>query len=76
MNQQDPLEKEELQTTQDTAEPVEPPPHHHHMHHMEGLEEPKIKNYKAIQVGVVIFSIAILVLIYFGITSNMWGLMD
>lgn len=76
MNQQEPLEKEELPTTPDTAEPVEPPPHHHHMHHMEGLEEPKIKNYKAIQVGVVIFSIAILAFIYFGITSNMWGLMD
>ncbi|HSP23493.1 MAG TPA: hypothetical protein VLQ20_14310 [Planococcus sp. (in: firmicutes)] len=76
MNQQEPLEKEELQTTHDTAEPVEPPPHHHHMHQMEGLEEPKIKNYMPLQVGIVIFSIAILALIIFGISSNMWGLMD
>ena len=76
MNQQEPLEKEELRTAHDTAEPVETPPHHHHMHHMEGLEEPKIKDYKPIQVGVVIFSIAILALIFFGISSDMWGLIN
>ncbi len=76
MNQQEPLDKEELHTIPDPDETVEPLPHHHHMHHMDGREEPKIKNYMGIQVGVIIFSIAVLVLIYFGISSNMWGLIN
>ncbi len=76
MNQQEPLDKEELNNIKDPEETVVPPPHHHHMHHMDGREEPKIKNYMPIQIGVVIFSIAVLVLIYFGTTSNMWGLID
>lgn len=40
----------------------------------EGLEEPKVKGYKPIQIGIVIFVILVLIIIIFGISSDMWGL--
>jgi len=76
MNQQEPLEKEEFQTAQDPTEPVEPLLHDHSMHHGDGLVEPKIKEYVPLEVGMVIFAIVTLGLIFVGIFSNMWGLMD
>ncbi|WKA60253.1 hypothetical protein QWY16_09150 [Planococcus shenhongbingii] len=82
MNQQEPLDKEEFQTIQDSTEPIEPVEpvepllHDHSMYHNEGLVEPKIKEYVPLEVGMVIFTIVVLALIFVGIFSNMWGLID
>ncbi|WKA56526.1 hypothetical protein [Planococcus shixiaomingii] len=79
MNQQEPLEKEEFQTAQDSNEPIEPVEpmlHDHSMHHGDGLVEPKIKEYVPLEVGMVIFTIVVLVLIFVGIFTNMWGVID
>lgn len=42
----------------------------------EGLEEPKTKSFKPIQIGIAIFVIIVLILIITGISSDMWGLMN
>lgn len=42
----------------------------------EGLEEPKKKGLKPVQLGIAIFVIIVLILIITGISSDMWGLMD
>ena len=76
MNQQEPLEKEEFLTVQDSNEPVEPLLHDHSMLHHDGLVEPKIKEYVPLEVGMVIFTIAILVLIFVGVFTNVWGMID
>ncbi|MDQ0427198.1 hypothetical protein QOZ98_000023 [Planomicrobium stackebrandtii] len=76
MIHQEPLEKEEFQTAQESTVPVEPLPHAHYIDHRDGLIEPIVKEYMPIQVGVVIFSIITLALIFFGKTSNMWGLIE
>ena len=82
MNQQEPLEKEEFLTVQDSNEPVEPVEpvepllHDHSMLHHDGLVEPKIKEYVPLEVGMVIFTIAILVLIFVGVFTNVWGMID
>lgn len=82
MNQQEPLEKEEFQTAQDSTapvepiEPVDPLLHDHTMLHHDGIVEPKIKEYVPLEVGFVIFTTAVLVLIFAGMFSNMWGLLD
>jgi hypothetical protein len=89
MNQQEPLGKEELQATQDPTEPVEPvaavepvepveavdvEPVVPFLHDHDGLVEPKIKEYVPLEVGIVIFTVAVLALIFFGLFSDMWGL--
>ena len=71
MNQQEPLEKEESQTAQDSTEPVVPFLHDH-----DGLVEPKIKEYVPLEVGIVIFTVAVFALIFVGLFSGMWGLID
>lgn len=76
MNQQEPLEKEEFQTVQDSTEPVEQLPHEHYIDHRDGLIEPIIKEYVPLQVSIVIFSIVMLVLVFVGSTLNMWGLIE
>ena len=76
MNNQEPLDKEEFPTAQDSPAPVDPLLHDHSMHHHEGLVEPKIKEYVPLEVGMVIFTIAVLALVFVGIFSNMWGLID
>ena len=76
MNQQEPLEKEEFPTAQDSAEPVELMLQDHSMHHADGLVEPKVKEYVPLEVGIVIFTIITLVLIFVGIFTNMWGLIE
>lgn len=76
MNQQEPLEKEEFQTAQDSIKPVEPLPHDQSMHHADGLVEPIIKEYVPLEVGIVIFSILMLVVLFVGSFSNMWGLIE
>lgn len=76
MNNQEPLEKEEFQTAQDSAEPVKPVLYDHTMDHRDGLVQPKVKEYVPLEVGMVIFSIVILALVFVGIFSNMWGLID
>ena len=83
MNKQEPMEKEEFQATQDSAEPAEPVeliepaeplPDDHYLHDHDGLVEPKVKEYVPLEVGIVIFAIAVLGLIFFGIITDMWGL--
>lgn len=79
MNQQEPLEKEELpiaQATPEPVEPVEPKLYDHTMYHQDGLVEPKIKEYVPLEVGMVIFSVIVLAIVFVGIFSNMWGLID
>ncbi|WP_422122374.1 hypothetical protein DHX103_11245 [Planococcus sp. X10-3] len=76
MNQQEPLEKEELQAARDSNEPIEPKQFDHTMEHRDGIVEPKLKDYVPLQVGMVIFTIIILVLVFVGSISNMWGLID
>lgn len=76
MNQQEPLEKEEFQAAQGSNKPAERVPFDHTMEHRDGLVEPKLKDYVPLQVGMVIFSIIILVLVFVGSLSNMWGLGD
>ncbi|MGI2328694.1 hypothetical protein [Planococcus sp. YIM B11945] len=71
MNQQEPMGKEEFQTAQDSTQPVKPLSHDH-----DGLVEPKIKEYVPLEVGIVIFTIVVLALIFVGLFSGMWGLID
>lgn len=42
----------------------------------EGLEEPRTKGYKPLQIGFVIFVILVLIIVVIGISSGMWGLFD
>jgi len=76
MNQQEPLEKEEFQAAQDSTKPVEPWPENLPFEHRDGKVVPLMKEYKPLQVGMVIFSIAVLVLVFVGSNTNMWGLID
>lgn len=75
MVQKDPLEKEEFQNAQDSAEPVNPLEHDHSMRHRDGLVEPKVKEYVPLEVGIVVFTIIVLGVIFVGLFSDMWGLM-
>ncbi|MEZ0481489.1 hypothetical protein [Planococcus sp. SSTMD024] len=76
MIQQEPLEKKEFPSVQNSTEPVEPKLFDHSMHHPDGLVEPIIKEYIPLQIGMVIFSIAILVVVFIGSTAHMWGLIE
>ena len=76
MNQQEPLEKEEFQTAQDSAKPAEPVQYDYSIEHRDGKVVPLMKEYKPLQVSMVIFTIIMLVLFFVGSTSNMWGLID
>lgn len=76
MNQLEPLEKEDFQIAQDSAEPVEPVPHVHYIDHRDGLIEPIVKQYVPLQVGIVVFSIVMLIAVFVGSISNMWGLVE
>ncbi len=68
MTKKDSNEEEYARENKDTMQT--PPPR------KEGLEEPKTKGFKPIQLGIAIFVILVLILIITGISSNMWGLMN
>ncbi|MGO1060790.1 hypothetical protein ACTL32_16885 [Planococcus sp. FY231025] len=66
MSEKDPKEREYMEENKETMQrpPVQ----------KEGLEEPRTKGYKPLQIGFVIFVIVVLIIVIFGINSNMWGL--
>lgn len=66
MNEKDPKEREYMEENKETMQ--RPPVH------KEGLEEPRTKGYKPLQIGFIIFVIVVLIIVIFGISSNMWGL--
>lgn len=66
MDEKDPKEQKYVEENKETMQrpPVQ----------KEGLEEPKTKGYRPMQIGFVIFVILVLIIIILGINSGMWGL--
>lgn len=65
-DQKDPKEREYMEENKETMQrpPVQ----------KEGLEEPRTKGYKPVQIGIIIFVILVLIIVIIGISSDMWGL--
>ena len=66
MSDKDPKEKKYMRENKETMQ--RPPVN------KEGIEEPRVTGYRPLQIGLVIFIIIVIVVIIWGINSNMWGL--
>ena len=66
MSDKDPKEEKYMKENKETMQ--RPPVN------KEGIEEPRVTGYRPLQIGLVIFIIIVIVVIIWGINSNMWGL--
>lgn len=66
MSEKEPNEKKYMETNK--KEMPNPP------EQKEGIEEPRVKNFPKIQVGVAIFVVIILIIVIAGISYGMYGL--
>lgn len=65
----DEKDRENEKYTEENKETMQRPPAQ-----KEGLEEPRTKGYRPVQIGFVIFVILVLIIVIIGINSDMWGL--